>query len=91
MLASGRLSADARPEKALRAWARCPRRRAQLRVAPITAPGEIHELPPAPERRTADGSGYGRAALRLLGLEDQVNRPLGDDDASLGGTTEQRP
>ena len=37
-------------EKALRAWARRARRRAQLRVAPITAPGEIHELTRPPPR-----------------------------------------
>ena len=40
-------------EKALRAWARRARRRAQLRVAPITAPGEIHELPHRRHERSA--------------------------------------
>ena len=85
---SGELDANARVRalerrredaKALRAWARRARRRANLRVAPITAPGEVELLdPPAPRAET--GSGFGRATLRLLGLESQVNRPLEESE-----------
>ena len=76
-------------EKALRAWARRARRRAQLRVAPITAPGEIHELPPPPPRADS-ASSYGGATLRLLGLEEQVNRPLQEDEPDRPGCEEER-
>jgi putative transposase len=76
-------------EKALRAWARRARRRAQLRVAPITAPGEIHELPPLPPRADSTSS-YGGATLRLLGLEDQVNRPLEEDGPDRPGCEDER-
>ena len=76
-------------EKALRAWARRARRRAQLRVAPITAPGEIHELPPPPPRADS-ASSYGGATLRLLGLEDQVNRPLQEGDPVQAEADERR-
>ena len=55
------------------------RRRANLRVAPITGPGEIELLDP-PTPRAETGSGFGRATLRLLGLESQVNRPLEESD-----------
>jgi hypothetical protein len=50
-----------------------------VRVAPITAPGEIEPLdPPAP---AADlGKGTGRATLRLLGLEGALNQPLEEHD-----------
>jgi len=76
-------------EKALRAWARRARRRASLRVAPITAPGEIHELPPPPAR-AEPGQSLGRATLRLLGLEDQVNRPLEEEEPNRPGCEEER-
>ena len=76
-------------EKALRAWARRARRRAQLRVAPITAPGEIHELTPAPATR-GERLELRRATLRLLGLEEQVNRPLEEDEPDRPGCEEQR-
>jgi putative transposase len=76
-------------EKALRAWARRARRRAQLRVAPITAPGEIHELPPPPPRADS-ASSYGGATLRLLGLEEQVNRPLPEGEPDRPGCEEER-
>ena len=50
--------------KELRAWARRARRRASVRVAPITAPGEIEPLdPPAPPADTRPSTG--RATLRL--------------------------
>lgn len=63
----------------LKAWARRALRRASARVAPITAPGEIEQLdPPAPRADT--GPGTGRATLRLLGLEGQLNRPLEEND-----------
>ena len=65
--------------KELKAWARRARRRAMVRVAPITAPGEIEQLdPPAPP---ADlGPKTGRATLRLLGLEGVLNQPLEELD-----------
>jgi len=50
-------------EKELKAWARRARRRANVRVAPITAPGEIEPLDPPAD----SGSRIGRATLRLLG------------------------
>lgn len=63
----------------LKAWARRARRRASVRVAPITAPGEIEPLdPPAPPADT--GPSVGRATLRLLGLEGVLNRPLEEHD-----------
>jgi hypothetical protein len=89
---STELDADARAralrrrredEKALRAWARRARRRAQLRVAPITAPGEIEPLDPPPARAET-ARGVGRATLRLLGLADQVNRPVAADEIDPG-------
>jgi putative transposase len=49
----------------LKAWARRARRRASVRVAPITAPG---------------GPSTGRATLRLLGLEGALNQPLEEHD-----------
>jgi hypothetical protein len=76
-------------EKALRAWARRARRRAQLRVAPITAPGEIHELTPPPAR-AEPGQSIGRATLQLLGLEEQVNRPLPEGEPDRPGCEEER-
>ena len=64
----------------LKAWARRARRRASVRVAPITAPGKIEQLdPPAPRADT--GPSTGRATLRLLGLEGQLNRPLEQNDS----------
>ena len=66
-------------ERELKAWARRARRRASVRVAPITGPGEIEPLdPPAPPADA--GPGAGRATLRLLGWEGQLNQPLDDDD-----------
>ena len=76
-------------EKALRVWARRARRRAQLRVAPITAPGEIHELTPPPAR-AEPGPSIGRATLRLLGLAEQVNRPVEEDEPDRAGREEER-
>ena len=67
--------------------ARAPPR--ELRVAPITAPGEIHELPP-PAPRADSGLEHGRATLRLLGLEEQVNRPLEEDEPDRPGCEEER-
>ena len=63
----------------LRAWARRARRRASVRVAPITAPGAIEPLdPPAPP--VDIGPSTGRATLRLLGLEGALNQPLEEHD-----------
>ena len=59
----------------LKAWARRARRRASIRVAPITAPGEIERLDPSPPPADT-GPSTGRATLRLLGLEGALNRPL---------------
>ncbi len=65
--------------KELRAWARRARRRAMVRVAPITAPGEIEQLdPPAPPADV--GPKIGRATLRLLGWEGALNQPLVEHD-----------
>ena len=71
-------------EKELKAWARRARRRARVRVAPITGPGKIEALdPPAPRADTEPRTG--RETLRLLGWEDQLNQPLDErDDAELG-------
>ena len=71
----------------LKAWARRARRRASVRVAPITAPGEIEQLDPVPRANT--GPGTGRATLRLLGLEDQLNRPLEENDGGQGHEQER--
>jgi putative transposase len=72
----------------LRAWARRARRRAMVRVAPITAPGEIEQLdPPAPP---ADlGPKIGRATLRLLGWEGALNQPLQEHDGDHAHRQEQ--
>jgi putative transposase len=61
--------------KELKAWARRARRRASVRIAPVTAPGKIEQLdPPAPP---ADSPAItGRATLRLLDLEGALNQPL---------------
>ena len=68
-------------EKELKAWARRARRRARVRVAPITGPGEIEPLgPPAPPADTEPSTG--RATLRLLGWEAQLNQPLDERDDS---------
>jgi hypothetical protein len=62
-------------EKELKAWARRVRRRARVRVAPITGPGKIEPLdPPAPPADSEPRTG--RETLRLLGWEEQLNRPL---------------
>jgi putative transposase len=62
-------------EKELKAWARRARRRARVRVAPITGPGTIEPLDaPAPAAEAEPSTG--RATLRLLGLESQLNKPL---------------
>jgi putative transposase len=67
-------------ERELKAWARRARRRARVRVAPITGPGEIEPLdPPAPPADTRPSTG--RATLRLLGLEGALNQPLEENDA----------
>lgn len=66
-------------EKELKAWARRARRRARVRVAPITGPGEIEPLDP-PEPPAGSGPSTGRATLRLLGWEAQLNEPLGERD-----------
>ena len=69
--------------KELKAWARRARRRASVRVAPITAPGEIEQLdPPAPPADA--GAQTGRATLRLLGLEGALNQPLEEVDDRVG-------
>ena len=66
-------------EKELKAWARRARRRARMRIAPITGPGEIEPLdPPAPPADTEPTTG--RATLRLLGWEAQLNQPLDESD-----------
>ena len=57
----------------LKAWGRRARRRASVRVAPITAPGEIEQLDPPPPADS--GKGTARATLRLLGWEAELNRP----------------
>jgi putative transposase len=69
-------------EEELKAWARRARRRATVRVAPITGPGKIEPLDP-PALPADHGPTTGRATLRLLGLEAQLNQPLeeGDVDA----------
>jgi putative transposase len=67
----------------LKAWARRARRRASVRVAPITAPGVIEQLDP-PTARADTGPSSGRATLRLLGLEDALNRPLEENDTDQG-------
>jgi len=63
----------------LKAWARRARRRASVRVAPITAPGEIEQLDPSAPAKA--GPGAGSATLRPLGLEGQLNRPLEENDS----------
>jgi putative transposase len=66
-------------ERELKAWARRARRRARVRVAPITGPGVIEPLdPPASPADTTPSTG--RATLRLLGLEAQLNQPLDERD-----------
>ena len=76
-------------EKELKAWARRARRRARVRVAPITGPGKIEALdPPAPRADTEPRTG--RATLRLLGWEDQLNQPLDERDDAESGRREQR-
>ena len=62
-------------EKALKAWARRARRRASCgsRRSPRRARSSSSTRPPP--ARTA-GASTGRATLRLLGLEGQLNRPL---------------
>ena len=94
---SAELDADARRRalerrredaRALLTWARGARRRAPIRMAPITAPGEIQELPPS--RRTGPTSPRtGRATLRLLGLEGAINRPL-DEATNQSGAEERK-
>jgi putative transposase len=64
--------------KELKAWARRARRRASVRVAPITAPGEIEQLDSPPPADS--GKGTGRATLRLLGWEAELNQPLEEHD-----------
>ncbi|MGH2948337.1 MAG: hypothetical protein ACRDPC_19125 [Solirubrobacteraceae bacterium] len=61
----------------IRDTARRARRRARLRLAPITAPGQIEEITSSPplEQPTATA---GWASLRLLGLDDAVNQPRPD-------------
>lgn len=50
-----------------------------MRVAPITAPGKIEPLdPPASPADTEPSTG--RATLRLLGWEAQLNQPLDEPD-----------
>jgi putative transposase len=66
--------------KELRAWARRARRRAMVRVAPITAPGEIEQLDPPPP--TDSPESMGRATLRLLGWEGALNQPLDEHRAT---------
>jgi putative transposase len=67
-------------ERELKAWARRARRRARVRVAPITGPGEIEPLdPPAAPADTRPSTG--QATLRLLGLEGALNQPLEENDA----------
>jgi hypothetical protein len=52
-----------------------------MRVAPITAPGKIEPLdPPAPPAETEPSTG--RATLRLLGWEAQLNQPLDERDCA---------
>lgn len=63
----------------LKAWARRARRRASVRLAPITAPGEIEPLNP-PAAPADAGPSTGRATLRLLGLEGVLNQPLEERD-----------
>ena len=75
-------------EKELKAWARRARRRARVRVAPITAPGEIEPLdPPVLPAETEPSTG--RATLRLLGWEAQLNQPL-DEQADADDRRNQR-
>jgi putative transposase len=72
-----RRRADARE---LEARARRARRRARMRLAPITAPGPIEDIvsPPLTPKPTVRP---GRASLRLLGLDDAVNQPRDDSSA----------
>jgi putative transposase len=61
-------------ERELEARARRARRRGRLRLAPITAPGPIEEIP-APPSASAPPVRPGRASLRLLELDGAVNQP----------------
>ena len=84
-LACGRLQRRREDEKALRAWARRARRRAQRAGrADHRAGRDRRARPPAPPRADS-GSRYGRATLRLLGLEEQVNRPLEEGEPDRPG------
>ena len=75
--------------KELKAWARRARRRARVRVAPITGPGKIEPLdPPTPPAETEPRTG--RETLRLLGWEARLNRPLDERDEAEPGRREQR-
>ena len=49
-----------------------------MRVAPITAPGEIEQLDP-PAAPAGSGASTGRATLRLLGWEGELNQPLEEE------------
>lgn len=77
-----RRRADARD---LEARARRARRRAHLRLAPITAPGPIEEITPPPAAEEPAECGPGRASLRLLGLDGAVNRPRPDSGVRADG------
>jgi putative transposase len=69
-------------EKKLKAWARRARRRARVRVAPITGPGKVEPLEP-PVPRADSEPRTGRETFRLLGWEDQLNRPLDEPDDAV--------
>jgi hypothetical protein len=58
-----------------------------VRVAPITAPGEIEQLDPLPP--VDSGASMGRATLRLLGLEGVLNQPLEEHDGDHAHRQEQ--
>ena len=71
-------------EKALRAWATARAAARELAGRADHRAGRDRRARPPARPRAEAGSGYGRATLRLLGLEDQVNRPLEENDVGLG-------